>query len=299
MRDYNPSPLISIIIPTYNYGKYLPVALESCLQQTYKNLEIIVIDDGSTDNTREIVERYGDRIVYIFQENAGVSAARNRGIESATGDFIGFLDADDYFIEDAIRTRLDILLENAHVGAVITETYSKKGKDGSLSCKPGFKSDRSSGKFYEDLILGRLPFATCAVLTKGNIAKQFRFPVGLSNGEDVVYFCKIFFSATAYYTQRPTAVTLWHEDSLRHNIEELKRQDTALVRAILSDPFYRGALEYLRKGFVSRRCLELFRKLYLAGEKGTARAYFIKAIAAKPSSILKIDYLVKFIKSFT
>jgi glycosyltransferase involved in cell wall biosynthesis len=299
MRDYNPSPLISIIIPTYNYGKYLPVALESCLQQTYKNLEIIVIDDGSTDNTREIVERYGDRIVYIFQENAGVSAARNRGIESATGDFIGFLDADDYFIEDAIRTRLDILLKNAHLGAVITETYSKKGSDGSLSCQPGFKNDRSSGKFYEDLILGRLPFATCAVLTKGTIAKQFRFPVGLSNGEDVVYFCKIFFSTTAYYTQRPTAVTLWHEDSLRHNIEELKRQDTALVRAILNDPFYGGALEYLRKDFVSRRCLELFRKLYLAGEKGLARTYFIKAIAAKPSNILKIDYLVKFIKSFT
>jgi len=297
MRDYNPSPLISIIIPTYNYGEYLPVALESCLQQTYKNLEIIVVDDGSTDNTREIIERYGDRIVYIFQENAGVSAARNRGIESANGDFIGFLDADDYFTEDAMSVRLDILFKNTHIGAVITETYSKKGRDGSLSCQPGFKSDKSSGKFYEDLILGRLPFATCAVLAKGSIAKQFRFPVGLSNGEDVVYFCKIFFSATAYYTQRPTAVTLWHQDSLRHNIEELKRQDTALVGAILNDPFYGGALEYLRKDFVSRRCLELFRKLYLAGEKRAARAYFVKAVTAKPASILKIDYLIKFIKS--
>ena len=132
---------------------------------------------------------------------------------------------------------------------------------------------------------------------KGAIAKQHRFPVGLSNGEDVAYFCKVFFSTTVYYTQKPTAVTLWHEDSLRHNIEELKKQDIELVKTILNDPFYKGALEYLRKDFISRRCLELFRKLFLAGEKRLARLYFIKAVIAKPVCIFKIDYLVKFIKS--
>lgn len=297
MSEYEQIPLVSIIIPTYNYGEYLPVALESCMRQTYKNLEIIVIDDGSTDNTKEIVGRYGEGIVYIFQARSGVSSARNKGLECAKGDFIGFLDADDYLIEDAISTRMDILLNNPHVGAVLTETYSKKGLDGKLSCQPGFKSDRTSGKFYEDIILGRLPFATCAVLVKGAIARQFRFPVNLSNGEDVAYFCKVFFSTTVYYTQKPTAVTFWHEDSLRHNIEELKKQDIALVREILNDPFYKNALEYLRKDFISRRCLELFRKLFLAGEKRIARTYFIKAIAAKPLNLLKTDYLIKFIKS--
>jgi glycosyltransferase involved in cell wall biosynthesis len=299
MLEYKHPSLVSIIIPTYNYAEYLPTALESCLGQTYKNLEIIVVDDGSTDNTKEVLERFKDKIVYIFQENAGVSAARNSGIKSATGDYIGFLDADDYFTEDAISTRLDILMRNPHVGAVITETYSKKGKDASLSCRPGFKKDKTSGKFYEDLVLGRLPFATCAVLIKGNIGKQFSFPVDLSNGEDVVYFSKVFFSATVYYTQKATAVTLWHEDSLRHNIEELKRQDIALVRTILNDPFYGGALEYLRKDFMSRRYLEIFRKLYLAGDKRLARTYFVKAVSVKPSSLFKTDYLIKYLKSFT
>ncbi len=298
MQEYSPSPLVSIIIPTYNYAAYLPTALESCLRQTYKNLEIIVIDDGSTDNTKDVIDRYRGRIVYIFQENAGVSAARNRGIASAAGDFIGFLDADDYLTEDAISTRLDILMRNPHLGAVITETYSKKGRDGSLSCRPGYKKDKASGKFYEDLILGRLPFGTCAVLVKSSLGKQFDFPTGISNGEDVAYFAKIFFSATVYYTQKPTAVTLWHEDSLRHNIEELKKQDVALVRTILNDPFYGGALEYLRRDFMSRRYLELFRKLFLAGEKRLARAYFVKAVNVKPASLLKTDYLIKYIKSF-
>ncbi len=297
MSEITQPPLVSIIIPTYNYGGYLPVALESCLQQTYKNLEIIVVDDGSTDNTGEIVKQYRGKVFYIYQDNSGVSAARNKGLEYAKGDFIGFLDADDYLTEDAISTRLDILMKNAHIGAVLTETYSKRGIEGALSCQPRFKSERTSGKFYEDLVLGRLPFATCAILMKGAIAKQHRFPVGLSNGEDVAYFCKVFFSTTVYYTQKPTAVTLWHEDSLRHNIEELKKQDIELVKTILNDPFYKGALEYLRKDFISRRCLELFRKLYLAGEKRLARSYFIKAVIAKPVSIFKIDYLVKFIKS--
>jgi len=297
MSEIVQSPLVSIIIPTYNYGGYLPVALNSCLQQTYKNIEIIVVDDGSTDNTGEIVKQYEGKVLYIYQDRSGVSAARNKGLEYAKGDFIGFLDADDYLTEDAISTRLDIFLKNPHIGAVLTETYSKKGMEGALSCRPRFKNDRASGKFYEDLILGRLPFATCAILIKGTIAKQYRFPVGLSNGEDVAYFCKVFFSTTVYYTKRPTAVTLWHEDSLRHNIEELKRQDIGLVKTILNDPFYKGSLEYLRNDFISRRCLELFRKLYLAGEKRLARQYFIKAVASKPLYIFKTDYLVKFIKS--
>ena len=75
--------------------------------------------------------------------------------------------------------------------------------------------------------------STCAVLVKSSLGKQFDFPTGISNGEDVAYFAKIFFSATVYYTQKPTAVTLWHEDSLRHNIEELKKNSQEILDAYL------------------------------------------------------------------
>jgi glycosyltransferase involved in cell wall biosynthesis len=289
------SPLVSIIIPTYNYADFLPKAVQSCLGQSYKNVEVLVIDDGSTDETKGIIESYGNRIVYIRQENSGVSSARNRGLKEAAGSLIAFLDADDYLTENAIEIRLDAFLKKPSAGTVITETYSQKGSN--ISCKPRLKTDIMSDKFYEDLLMGRFPFGTCAALIRSHVAKQFRFPSGISNGEDVVYFLKIFFSAPVYYLKEPTAVTVWHGDSLRHNIEELKRQGVGLAQAIFDDPFYGGSIEHLRKDFTANRHLELFRKLYLNNEKKLARGHYRKALSLKPDRILKIDYLIKFIKA--
>jgi len=295
MTEKTETPLVSIIIPTYNYAGYLPRAIQSCLDQSYKSLEIIVIDDGSTDNTKEVAERYGNSISYIRQGNSGVSSARNRGLKEAAGDFIAFLDADDYLTENAVEIRLDALLRKPLAGTVITETYSKKGSD--LYCKPRFKTDILSDKFYEDLLMGRFPFGTCAAMMHSRIAKQFRFPSGISNGEDIVYFLKIFFIAPVYYLTEPTAVTVWHSDSLRHNIEELKRQGVSLAQVIFDDPFYGGTIEHLRKDFTANRHMELFRKFYLNDKKKIAREHYRKAISLKPDRIFKIDYLIKFIKA--
>src|SRR6185295_19151753 len=87
---------ISVIIPAYNQARWLPECIESALQQTLTAHEIIVVDDGSTDDTREVVSRYPVR--HIYQKNAGVSAARNRGIQEATGEWIALLDGDDYWL---------------------------------------------------------------------------------------------------------------------------------------------------------------------------------------------------------
>ena len=89
---------VSIIIPAYNCEKYIFECLESVINQTYSNLEIIIIDDGSTDNTSEICQRFekiDNRIIYTWQENSGVSKARNKGIDLAKGKYIVFIDADD------------------------------------------------------------------------------------------------------------------------------------------------------------------------------------------------------------
>lgn len=91
-------PGVSVIIPAYNYARFLPSAVESCLKQNYPNFEVVVVDDGSKDNTREVMAGYGPPVRYIYQANAGLSAARNTGIREAKFDFVAFLDADDLLL---------------------------------------------------------------------------------------------------------------------------------------------------------------------------------------------------------
>ena len=95
-------PLVSVIINNYNYGIYLAQAIESVLAQTYQNFELIVVDDGSTDNSREVIASYQNQLVAIFQQNAGQGEALNTGIARSQGEIICFLDADDYFHPDKL-----------------------------------------------------------------------------------------------------------------------------------------------------------------------------------------------------
>jgi len=110
-------PMVSVIIPCYNHGKYLANAIQSILSQNYPSIEIIVVDDGSVDNTKTVCLEYPE-VKYIYQINSGVSAARNTGIKHATGEFLVFLDADDWFLNNAIKTNVDYLLNNADAAFV-------------------------------------------------------------------------------------------------------------------------------------------------------------------------------------
>lgn len=106
---------ITAVIPAYNNGTYLRRSINSALNQTRAADEIIVIDDGSTDNTSDIAHEFSDQIRYIHQENAGASAARNTGIQAATGNWIAFLDADDEWLPHHLQTQTDLLAKNPHL----------------------------------------------------------------------------------------------------------------------------------------------------------------------------------------
>ncbi len=105
-------PLVSVVIPTYNYGRFVVDAVESALSQTLPPLEVIVVDDGSTDDTRARLAVFGDRIRYLFQENGGLSKARNAGIEASRGEWIALLDSDDTWHPEKLEIQLSALAKS-------------------------------------------------------------------------------------------------------------------------------------------------------------------------------------------
>ncbi|MGB3514309.1 MAG: glycosyltransferase [Microcoleaceae cyanobacterium] len=113
-------PLVSVVIPTYNNANYINSALESVENQTYSFYEIIVVDDGSTDNTYQVLQPYLDKIKYVYQENQGAAKARNRGIEISRGEFIAFLDADDFFLPEKLALQVGCFAEDSTLTMVQT-----------------------------------------------------------------------------------------------------------------------------------------------------------------------------------
>jgi len=114
---------VSVVIPTYNSGEFVTQAIESVLSQTVAPAEIIVVDDGSTDDTAAALAPYENRIRYIYQENMGVSAARNRGVEAANGDFVAFLDADDIWHPQKLELQMDAFAKIPALGLLGTRGF--------------------------------------------------------------------------------------------------------------------------------------------------------------------------------
>lgn len=129
-----PGPKVSVIIPTYNYGHFLGEAIQSVLDQTFQDWELIVVDDGSTDNTREVVAAFADpRIRYVYQENRGNPAARNAALKLAAGEYIACLDADDMWFPEMLQklvAQLDSLPPT--VGLVYSDVYLFNNEDGAI-----------------------------------------------------------------------------------------------------------------------------------------------------------------------
>jgi glycosyltransferase involved in cell wall biosynthesis len=111
---------ISAIIPTYNYARYVTRAVDSALHQTYPLAEVIVVDDGSTDNTREVLSAYGDRIRYVYQENRGLAGARNTGIRNARSPWVAYLDSDDTWFPEKIERQVKVVEADPAVELVYT-----------------------------------------------------------------------------------------------------------------------------------------------------------------------------------
>lgn len=111
-------PLVSVIIPNYNYAHYLPQAIDSALGQTYPRVDVVVVDDGSRDTSTAVLESYGGRIRWVSQRNQGVSAVRNQGVRLSRGEYLAFLDADDYWLPTKLERQMERFGRDPELGLV-------------------------------------------------------------------------------------------------------------------------------------------------------------------------------------
>lgn len=186
MEERNRPVLISVIVPIYNVVEYLPKCVNSIRRQTYRNLEIILVDDGSTDNSGAMAEKFAleDKRVRVFhKENGGSSSARNLGIEKARGDFIGFVDSDD-FIEPQMYERLlaVALSENLLMVQCSRDEIDEQGNRMEDVCIPPDEPELwENEKFMKELLLHRGDCSFCTKLTRSKLLKEHRFPEGELN----------------------------------------------------------------------------------------------------------------------
>lgn len=169
------NPLVSIVIPVYNGSNFLREAIDSALFQTYKNIEIIVVNDGSTDNTEEIVRSYGSKLRYFQKENGGVSTALNLGIKKSNGEYISWLSHDDMYYSDKIEKQIN-LIKNIDKNTILYGSYKCFNKDGTYQYDVNLKELHglyNLNRKYYPLICGCLN--GCTMLIPKNIFKEIGY----------------------------------------------------------------------------------------------------------------------------
>lgn len=194
-------PLISVIVPSYNCARYIAAALDSALNQDYPNKEILVVDDGSTDNSLEVLQTFGNRIRVIQQSNAGAAVARNTGMQAAQGAFIAFLDADDLWLPGKLTAQADYLAVHPEVGMVYSAWQEWHARaDGDFDPLPNPRvtnaphSDilpEESGWMYNRLLLDCAIHTTTAMIRHTVVQDIGLFDVSLRRGQDYDYWLRV------------------------------------------------------------------------------------------------------------
>lgn len=243
------TPQISIIVPVYNKEKYLRDCVDSILQQTYKDFELILVDDGSKDSSWNIIKEYADkeeRVVPIHQENAGVSAARNAGLDSAQGKWICFVDADDYLPKDGIQ----ILVEHGEKSnADIVNANATRVEDDKQFKIFNFNNEIVKGNIYPRLV----HFAPWAQLFKRSIIEEhhLRYVKGLAYSEDNVFILNYSLYASSiefvndsvynYRINQDSAIqnkdykkVAYHQMWAAHEVYKLKDKESSLRNFIIN-----------------------------------------------------------------
>ena len=227
-------PLISVIIPVYNVAAFLPRCLDSVCNQTYQNLEIILVNDGSTDNSPEICQQYAQkdtRVTVISQKNGGLSAARNTGMDHMHGKFFTFIDSDDWITPDYCQTLLDLI--NQSGADVATGNYIYAFEDGSQQAPVVLTENQTFSTPEDILYFGLKVRHTAWLFYRTSVCGSLRFDPYYSLSEDLDFYFRLSqqiktLACTSkillYYYQRKNSLIHTADVSGRQKIFDLFQQ---------------------------------------------------------------------------
>jgi glycosyltransferase involved in cell wall biosynthesis len=254
--------IVSIILPCFNHEKYISQCIKSILTQSYKDFELIIIDDCSDDGSRDIIDEYlnkDDRIVAIFNnENKGPGSSRNSGIEISRGDFIAFCDSDDVWERDKIETQLSVFKGNNDYDVVHSDAYiinENGNRTGQKFSELYQKNMRLNGAIFYDLCKTNFINTQTVMMKKKCINSAGLFPIENRVAEDWVYWVKIAKSHNFFYIARPLANYRIHDkntntDSLSYTMNRIKAINSILFsnpdlpKKIRSELLYHLAVQH-------------------------------------------------------
>lgn len=243
------TPLVSVIIPTYNRAWALETAIDSVFSQDYKNFELIVVDDGSTDDTEAWIKKYGKSLHYIRQPNMGVSAARNRGISAAAGPLIAFLDSDDYWYPEKLSTQVNFFNKNPDTQICQTEEIWIRNN---RRVNPKKKHKKPSGMIFIPSLALCLVSPSAVMMRKTLLAKVDAFDESLPACEDYDLWLRVSCRYPVHLIDIPLMVkTGGHKDQLSTAVGLDKYRIYALKKILRSDFLtqeqYQAAQDMLKK----------------------------------------------------
>lgn len=291
------SPKVSVIIPTYNSAHFIIEAVDSVLAQTFTDFEVLVIDDGSKDNTKEVLtEKYGNSIQYFYKENSGVSKARNFGIEKAKGKYVAFLDSDDAWIPEKLEKQIVALEKNPANKACYSSFYLC---DENLNPTGINSSERKADALTDLLLIGNVVATPSTVIAEKELFQQVGgFDDQLSQCADWEMWIRLATKTEFIYIDEPLLKYRIHGANMSKNAALLEKDTILLMEKGFALPNLPSSVKAKKN--------EALAKVYMvsAGTYFRAKQYrdFLrcarKAIALDLKQSLRLlDFPRRFIKS--
>ena len=207
---------VSVIIPCYNAEKTIKETIESVLAQTYQDIEIIVVDDGSTDHSKEIIESFGSKVLYFYQENGGQSAARNTAIHHSSGKYLAFLDSDDLWMPEKLEKQLALMQQEGVDWCYCDCEYFLDSTGKSIGNYSNLVHPPKTGLVAETLLMGNFIASPTPVVSKKIIEEAGNFNESFQFGEDWDEWIRIAMISPIVYQPEILTKHRIHENSVTY-----------------------------------------------------------------------------------